>query len=73
MNLSHNKRPEERVAQKQLAHLVTLLVHGQEELDTALKTTEILYHNQIEKLLEMSQEEIDKSFRGVPTVQMMYR
>lgn len=67
------KNPEKRVAQRKLAEQVTLLVHGESGLNAALNASKILYENKIEPLLEMTPEEIDQSFKGVPSVQLTYR
>ena len=40
---SHSREPEKRKAQTKLAEQLTLLVHGQEGLELAKKTTSILF------------------------------
>lgn len=48
--LSLQEHPELRVAQKALAEELTILVHGQEGLDKALKITETLFKGSIKDL-----------------------
>ena len=54
---SHRDRPEKRQAQTVLAKNVTSLVHGQQGLDAALKTTSVLYNRDIDTLAGLSREE----------------
>ena len=53
----HRKAPEKRLAQEKLAEKVTLLVHGEEGLDVALKATSVLYKNNLETLADLSLDE----------------
>lgn len=64
----HAFDPGARVLQKRLAEEVTLMVHGQEALDSALKTTGILFNKQatIEDFNQLSEREILDGFEGVP-------
>ena len=57
-----------RILQKRLAQEVTLMVHGQEALDSALKTTEILFNKKatIEDLKQLSEQDMLDGFDGVP-------
>lgn len=57
-----------RVLQKRLAAEVTLMVHGQEALDSALKTTGILFNKKatIEDLKQLSEQDMLDGFDGVP-------
>ncbi len=57
-----------RVLQKRLAAEVTLMVHGQEALDSALKTTEILFKKKatIDDFKQLTVNEIIDGFDGVP-------
>ena len=57
-----------RVLQKRLAAEVTLMVHGQEALDSALKTTEILFKKKatIDDFKQLTVKEIIDGFDGVP-------
>lgn len=55
------------ILQKRLAAEVTLMVHGQDALDSALKTTEILFNKKatVEDLNRLSEQEILDGFDGV--------
>ena len=55
----HRKYPDKRHAQKKLAEQITLLVHGESGLATALTTTKLLYGSQ-DNLKMMSQMNADK-------------
>ncbi|MFT5822842.1 MAG: tyrosyl-tRNA synthetase [Crocinitomix sp.] len=57
-----------RVLQKRLAEEVTLMVHGQEALNSALKTTSILFNKKatIEDLKQLSEQDMLDGFDGVP-------
>lgn len=54
--------------QKRLAEEVTRMVHGQEGLDKALKTTGILFNRKatIEDMKQLSEQDILDGFEGVP-------
>lgn len=67
------KRAHERKAQKKLAQLVTTLVHGEEGCTSAIRSSEVLYSNKIENLLEMTHHEIEQTFKGVPSLDLNYR
>jgi tyrosyl-tRNA synthetase len=64
----HAEAPHLRVLQKRLAHEVTLMVHGEELLDSALRTTEILFNKKatIEDFRKLSNQDILDGFDGVP-------
>ncbi len=65
---THNQDQSKRVLQKELAHQVTLLVHGQEALDGAIKSTEQLFaSNSLEGLKTLNEKELLEIFDGVPT------
>jgi tyrosyl-tRNA synthetase len=64
---NHQNNPAERKLQKRLAQEVTLLVHGEEELEAAIATTTKLFAaNTIEGLLTLNEEEFLSVFNGVP-------
>lgn len=56
--------PHKRVAQKALAKEMTILVHGEEAYEQAVKLSEALFSGDISKL---TKEEIETLFNGVPT------
>lgn len=53
--------PHERLAQKELAHELTLMLHGQEGLDMALRMTQALFSGDVSTL---STQEIRSAFAG---------
>lgn len=70
---SHRDRPEKRQAQTVLAKNVTSLVHGQQGLDTALKTTSVLYNRDIDTLAGLSLEEARDIFSGAHFLQRLFK
>jgi len=64
----HAIDPGLRMLQKRLAEEVTLMVHGQEALDSALKTTAILFDRQatVADFNRLTEREILDGFEGVP-------
>jgi len=69
----HQRDPENRLAQAKLASCLTLLVHGQEGLDMAKKTTDILYGNDLNKMASLSLDETRKVFEGAAYLQRLFR
>src|SRR5699024_9898758 len=61
------ERPGDRLAQKRLAEEMTRLVHGDLALQQAQKITELLFSGDLK---ELSADDIDQSFRDVPTFEM---
>lgn len=65
----HNEAPHLRILQKELARQVTILVHGEEELQKALAATEKLFAaDTAENLKALTTEELLTSMDGVPQV-----
>ncbi|MFK8044855.1 MAG: tyrosine--tRNA ligase [Crocinitomicaceae bacterium] len=64
----HAEAPHLRVLQRKLAQEVTKMVHGQEALDSAEKTTGILFNKKatIDDLKELSVQDMLDGFSGVP-------
>ena len=58
----HNKEPHLRIAQKIIAEQVITDLHGKEEYEKALKTTEILFSGNIR---ELDKNDIEKVFNNV--------
>lgn len=56
---SFESSPHERLAQKELAHELTLMLHGQEGLDMALRMTQALFSGNVS---ELSVKEIRSAF-----------
>ena len=62
----HDKAPHLRVLQKALAEDITRRVHGEQALQTALKTTDFLFGNgSLEFLNSLSDEEVIGVFEGI--------
>lgn len=59
----HKLHPELRNAQKILAREIITDLHGREEFDKAVKISECLFSNEINKL---SKQEIEVAFKGFP-------
>jgi tyrosyl-tRNA synthetase len=68
LEAEHAEAPHLRILQKKLAAEITVMVHSQEALDSALRTTEILFNNKasVEDLRKLSTQEIVEGFEGVP-------
>ncbi|XP_055506152.1 tyrosine--tRNA ligase, mitochondrial [Leucoraja erinacea] len=62
--VNHGTDPGKRIAQKRLAAEVTKLVHGKEGLESAKRCTSALYHNSVDVLETMSDEELQELFKG---------
>ncbi|NOQ72758.1 MAG: tyrosine--tRNA ligase [Crocinitomix sp.] len=68
IEVEHAEAPHLRPLQKRLAKEVTLMVHGQDALDSALKTTGILFNKKatLEDMKQLSEQDIVDGFEGVP-------
>ena len=63
----HAEAPHLRVLQKRLAEEVTKMVHGQEELDTAIAATNILFGRSTgDDLRKLNSKQMLSIFEGVP-------
>lgn len=64
----HAEAPHLRILQRRLAEEVTIMVHSKEALESALKTTEILFNKKatVDDLRRLSTKEIMEGFDGVP-------
>lgn len=58
--------PERRAAQKELAEQVTRMVHGEEELEKAIKVTNALFSG---KIKDLEVDEIKMGFKGLTSVE----
>ena len=61
---NHNKEPEKRIAQKELAKQIITDLHGSEEFDKALRISEALFSGDI---MNLSVDEIEDGLKDVPT------
>ncbi|MHC5309024.1 tyrosine--tRNA ligase [Myroides sp. LJL116] len=63
----HEQAPHLRVLQKRLANEITIMVHGQEQLDNAVKASGILFGNSSkEDLQQLDGKTFLEIFEGVP-------
>ena len=69
----HRSRPESRGAQEKLAENVTLLLHGEEGLILAQKSTDIIFNNDIKGLSTLSLAETRSIFKQADYVQKLYQ
>ncbi|XP_015595585.1 tyrosine--tRNA ligase, mitochondrial [Cephus cinctus] len=67
----HVEHPEKREAQRILAEQVTLLVHGEDGLEAARRTTAVLYDNSIESLAKMTANDLIQVFDGAPVIEIL--
>lgn len=65
---NHRASPEKFLAQRKLASQLTLLVHGEEGLESALKCTHAFFYGDRESLAKMTEKEIDTTFKGGSSV-----
>ena len=64
---THKEAPHLRLLQKTLAESITTLVHGQEELDNAIKASEVLFGKSTTKdLMSLNASTFLSVFEGVP-------
>lgn len=64
IEVKHNEKPEQRIAQKKLAEEVITFLHGSEEFAKATRISEALFNGSIAKL---SIEEIEDGLKDVPS------
>jgi len=62
-----NKAPHERLAQRLIAKELTVLVHSEEEYESAVRISKALFSGDIKSL---SLSEIQDGFKDVPTIQV---
>ncbi len=63
---SHEENPAERILQKKLAEELTLFVHGKDELDKAIETTQKLFSNTKAPVTALTIEDLE-SIEGIVT------
>ena len=68
LEAEHAEAPHLRILQRRLAAEITKMVHSQKALDSALRTTEILFNKKstIDDLRQLSTQDILDGFAGVP-------
>jgi tyrosyl-tRNA synthetase len=66
---NHDLAPQERILQKNLAAELTKLVHSEEDLNFAIRATEILFGNATTEVLKsLNEAQLLQVMEGVPTV-----
>ncbi len=71
LEAEHDAAPHQRALQKALAKDITIRVHGEEQYEKAIKSSEFLFGNTgIEFLNELNDEEVIGLFEGVPQFQI---
>jgi len=69
--IEHSQAPHLRVLQKRLSEEVTRLVHGESELETAIKATNILFgQGSTEELAKIPEQTFLQVFDGVPQFEL---
>ena len=67
---AHETVPHLRALQKKLAEQLTIFVHSKEDLDFAVKASEILFSNDTAEILRsLNEEQLLQVMDGVPTVE----
>lgn len=67
----HKKAPHLRILQKALANDITIRVHSEEDLQTAINASEILFGNgTTETLRSLNERDLLNVFEGVPQVEI---
>ncbi|MFI5187913.1 MAG: tyrosine--tRNA ligase [Chitinophagales bacterium] len=59
INNEHEKDPSQRILQKKLAGEITSFVHGKEELNKAIETTQKLFYNQNAPAESLSEQDLE--------------
>ncbi|XP_045772347.1 tyrosine--tRNA ligase, mitochondrial [Maniola jurtina] len=67
----HKQHPEQRYPQQCLAEQLTTLVHGEEGLSMARKTTEAIYSKDVKSLVSLSQKDMQLVFEGATIVKLL--
>ncbi|CAF4573954.1 unnamed protein product, partial [Rotaria socialis] len=66
----HRSKPHEYAAQIKLAKQITLLVHGEQGLESAIRSTQAMFAQNIDLLHNLVEKEINGLSASVPTIQM---
>ena len=64
---NHDKAPHERHLQKALAKELTILVHSEEDLESAIKASDVLFKGSIDDLKTLEEKTFLDVFDGVPS------
>jgi tyrosyl-tRNA synthetase len=66
LEAGHEKDPGQRALQKALAHELTVLVHGEEDLRQALEASKVLFSGGVEDIASLDELTFEDVFEGVP-------
>ncbi len=67
LSIKHNETPHLRILQKKLAEEITTMVHSKEDLENAIKASNILFGNSAtDELQSLNEELFLEIFEGVP-------
>ena len=70
----HKLEPHKRVIQKVLAREVTIMIHGDDEYNTAVVTSQILFGKGTKEVLEtLNEKSFLNIFKGVPQFEVSYQ
>lgn len=64
---AHEDEPEKREAHRKLAYEVTKFIHGEKQADISVKTSEVLFGQEI---TDVSDEMLETIFKDVPSTEM---
>lgn len=67
----HKQHPEERYPQICLAEQLTILVHGKEGLERAMKATEAVYSKDVKSLISLTSTELEQIFDGATITNLL--
>jgi len=71
LEVAHDAAPHLRILQKALAEDITIKVHSEEALETAIKTSEFLFGNgSLEFFATLNNEQVMEIFEGIPQYQI---
>ena len=68
----HEKNPESRYGQEKLAENLTLLLHGEAGLTSAVRATNVIYNNDISELSKLSLSDTRDLFKQADYIQKLY-
>ncbi|XP_023343931.1 tyrosine--tRNA ligase, mitochondrial-like [Eurytemora carolleeae] len=68
----HEKNPESRYGQEKLAENLTLLLHGEAGLTSAVRATNVIYNNDISELAKLSLSDTRDLFKQADYIQKLY-
>ena len=68
----HQAAPEKRYAQERLAESLTLLLHGEQGLLTAQRSTAIIYKGDMKQLSSLNVDEARSLFQQADYIQKLY-